>query len=232
MAGSGFSVRWVALIEPAFTENYTLTLEHDDQVALYIDGVLILSETVFGTHSVVVPMVAAQLYNVQVDLVQNFFVGVNPWECRLSWQSASQALQIIPASAALSLDRPVKRYENHAAFPIPTEASEVHERLMERVPGWDWTDDNGKIEFLPPDRPVVFSFLLDRSDDDSKATFAKEKFEKKRRALADRNNFLLFRFRDVELTGYPHDHVQADREDLRRFTRQKSRLIIRPRISG
>jgi len=216
---SAFSIRWNGIIKPLYTETYTFTITHDNTVRFFINGVQILEETSVGTHTVTYMMAAGLPYEVQIDFVQLYGVGAfNLWECRFYWQSASQAYEIVPATATTPTDRGVKRYENHTAFPVPTEANEVHERLMERVPGWDWTEDDGKVTFLPPDRPVVYTFGLDRNDDDSVATFTTDKFEKKKRGLPDRPNFLLFRFRDVEREGYPNDHVHADREDLRRFT--------------
>lgn len=216
----GFSYRATGQIRPQYSELYLITLNHDDAIKVWIDGQLLLDVPyASASSSFSISMVADQLYDIQIDMVQfNGFVGANNWECRLKWQSTSQSQQVIPATRAYATDIPVYRYAAHMAFPFALEASEVHERLMERCPGWDWTDRDGKVEFLGPDREVVFAFEWDKDDDDSAPNFVKHSFQKKRRAMNDRRNFLLFRFRDVLQTGYPIAFVQADREDLRRFT--------------
>lgn len=217
--GDTFSVRWTGRITPLYSETYTFTLIHDDTIKVWIDGALLLDEATYGTHTFTFAMVADQLYDIQIELTQGETVSfTNLWECRFKWQSASQALQVVPATAVIPTDEIVKRYECHIAFPSATECSEVHEQLMDRVPGWDWTDDQGLIKFLGPDRPIVFAFEFDKLDDDSTANFEKNTFVKKRRSLADRKNFRLYRFRDVLKTGYPFQFVQADREALRAFT--------------
>lgn len=214
----GFSVEWSGQIQAKFSELTNLKLIHDDHAWLWVDGNLLIDETIYGTHSADYTFVADQLYDIRIRLSQLPATGVNPWACVFKWSSISLPEEVVPASSAVPSDITVARYANHAAFPIAIEASEVHERLMERAPGWDWTDDNGKVTFLGPDRPVVFAFTFDRMDDDTKPNLVKETFEKKRRPLADRPNFLLARWRDVLRTGFPFGFVQADREELRVFT--------------
>lgn len=211
---TGFAVRYTATIKAKYSELTTFKFIHDDAVKFWIDGNLIVDEPINGTHTADYTLIADQYYDVTIELLQ--FTSV--WAIVFKWSSSSLAEEIVPASSAAPSDVLVKRYENHAAFPIAIEATEVMERLMERAPGWDWTDDEGLIKFLPPDRPVSFAFDFDRMDDDNSPTFLKQTFNKKRRSLVERPNFLLFRFRDALQTGYPFSYVQSDREHLRLFT--------------
>lgn len=218
VAGTGFSAIFTGTLKPEFSELYTFTFHQDDEVVMFFDGEEVYNNTVYGIHTFTRNLVADQAYNIQINFIQQDNPLPNPWELRFYWQSASQSFEIVPATAVAPQDEQIRRYECHTAFPQAVEASEVHERLMDRVPGWDWTDDEGKIKFLSPDRPVVYTFEFDKMDDDSRPTIVKGTFQKQRRSLAERRNFLLAQYRDVGQTGFPFQYVQADRENLRRFT--------------
>lgn len=220
VTGENFSVRWNGSVKPRYTEVYTITAIHNDSMKIWIDGQLVFNNATSGTHTFTAAFVADQLYAFQIELIQTGPVtsGSNDWEARLKWNSTSQTLEVIPESRIYAPDGPVQRYECHTAFPFPIEASEVHERLMERAPGWDYTDRDGLIEFLGPDRPIAFAFAFDKIDDDSLANFVKGTFSKTRRPLGDRKNFILFRYRNAMFTGYPFAFVQADRPELRKLT--------------
>lgn len=218
--GYGFSTIWTGRIKFEFTEVYTLIFVIDNAVDVIIEGSTVLSADTVGTHSVDIPFVADQTYSIEIRFRQfQQVVGGNLYQCQFKWQSASQALEIVPSDWLFPSDEIVLRYgQVGVAFPFPTEASEVHERLMERIPGYDWTDDNGNITYLPPDRPVVFPFRFDRDDDDSKANFVYGSFQKKRRPLSDRRNFKLGRGRNALQTGFPIFYAQIDRDELRKLT--------------
>lgn len=209
---SYYSVRWTGQIKALYNELYTFSLLVDDIGKVYIDGQLLIDATyTMGTVTAQMQLQAGRVYSIQID----YQAVTNPNYIYFKWQSASQALEFVPAVSADTYST-VNRYANHSAIASPIEASEYHERLMERVPGWDWTDDE-KIKFLPPDRPFKFNFNYDLLDDDSKANFVKGTFNKKRRLLSDRENFRLFKYRNVQETFYPVEYVQADREALRRL---------------
>lgn len=213
-----YSIRWTGTVIPLYSELYTLSFSHDDTLKVYINGVKVLDKPAwitYGTYDTVdYQFTANTAYEVVVELTQ----GVGGANCKFAWQSASQAFQVVPTSAVTPTDEQVRRYECHIAFPSPTEASDVHEKLMLRCPGWDWTDDQGLIKFLAPDRATSFAFKFDKIDDDSKPNFEKHTLVKKRRSMVDRKNFLLFRFRNIRNTGYPFVFTQSDRPDLRKFT--------------
>lgn len=214
MPTTNYSIRWNGQIKPLYTETYTFHLNHNDGGKLYIDGQLVISNPTTADNSITVNLVANQIYNIQIDFVQ----GTGDGTCQFTWQSTSQAVGAVPAVSQSVVDTVfVRRYECHTAFANPTEASEVHERLMERVPGWDWTDDNGLITFLAPDRAISYAFNFDMTDDDSTANFVKNTFSKKRRRIGTRKNFQLFKYRNVQTFGYPVEYTQSDRPNIRRF---------------
>lgn len=216
MSEISFSVRWTGQIEPEFSETYTFELFHDDVGKLYINGQLLINAP-FDTTTAVYTFVAGERYDIQIDLIQDSFPTGNAWGAVLKWESASQSQEVVPTDRLFILDQQVKRYESHTAFSA-VEASEVHERLMERCPGWHWTDDDGLVKFLSPDREPVFAFEFDKIDDDSESNFVNGSFQKKRRKINDRKNFLLIKYRNVGITFYPVAYQQIDREELRRFT--------------
>jgi hypothetical protein len=218
--GYGFSVIWTSRIKFEFTEVYSLSFAVDNAVDLYIDGVLILSTASVGTVSVNFPAIADRIYNIEVRFRQfQVIAAPNSYQCQFKWQSASRSLQIVPSTAFYPTDDTVFRYgQVGMAFPTPTDASEVHERLMERIPGYDWTESNGKIVFLPPNRPTAFTFKFDRIDDDSSANFVYGSFQKRRRPLSDRRNFKLGKGRDALQTGFPIFYTQVDRDALRELS--------------
>lgn len=211
-----YSIRWNGQLQPDFSGATTLSFNVDDVVILYINGQKIIDNSAGGgsTPSAVYTFESGQVYDVQIDYKQI----TGPAYIHFYWTPPGESTVIVPADKILSQDIAVRRYSIHAAFPTPTEANEVHERFMERCPGWDWTDDNGLIKFLGPDRPIAFNFKFDKVDDDSKANWAKGSFSKKRRPISDRKNSLLGSFRNVLLTGYPLSYCDADREDLRNYT--------------
>ena len=208
-----YSIAFEGKISPNFTEVYTFELLVDDFAKVYLDENLILEATTFGTFTVSLSLTANQIYDLRVEYGQTLSVGY----ITLKWSSASQTSQKIPAVSLDAQTLSVARYANAMASPELVEASEYHERLMERAVGWDWTDNNGKIEFLPPDRPIAFAFKYDAIDDDSKANFVQGTFTKKHRRLNTRKNFELFKYRVLQLFGFPISWVQGDRPEIRRF---------------
>lgn len=215
VSGYGFSVIWKGQMKPRYTELYTLSLTPDNDAELFIDGQSILTASL-TTATTTYSFIADQLYDVEIRFRQLTVNAIgNHYRCEFKWQSATQGLEIVPETRLFPSDEIVKRSLVSLAFNSATEASEVHERIMERAVGWDWTDNNGKIVFLPPDRPTVYTFEFDRLDDDSRANFLGGSFEKRLRPLADRENFKLGRFRNLLLDLYPFQFVQADRENLR-----------------
>jgi hypothetical protein len=95
---SGFSARWSGRIRPRYSETYTFTARHDDAFRLNINGTDVIDETLYGTDSGTIALVADTDYDIIVELSQLDAPGYNPWEAVLSWESASQDLEIVPRS--------------------------------------------------------------------------------------------------------------------------------------
>lgn len=208
-----FFAVWEHQIIAKFSETYTFTVVGDNGVRLYLDGVLKIDRwtVTVGTDTCTFAFTA----DTPVTFRLEFFNNGGPGNISLKWQSASQPLEIVPRSAFYDLEAEVPRYEVNFASTSPNEASVVHEGLMLRCPGWDWTDKNGKITFLPPDRPVVYEFLFDAEDPDAKCTFLEKTFSKDRRHRRDRRNFSNYSFRNRLISGFPEEFVEVNRPSLR-----------------
>lgn len=216
---SGFTIIWKGRIKPEFTELYTLKVVVDNSAQVWINGNLLIDTVALGATTATYSFVADTLYEIEFRFKQNYAIGGgNLYQAQFYWSSASQPEEIVPTDRLFPSDDTVKRYHASFAFNAPVEASEVHERMMERIVGWDWTDDDGKIYFLEPNREPVYAFEFDQIDDDSQANFVNRSFEKKKRRIADRRNFLLGEFRNHLLSGFPVEYAQGDRDDLRRLT--------------
>lgn len=97
---TGFSIEWSGTIAFLYTQNYTFTLEHDDSGLLVIDGSTVINQSLFGTHTGNFSATAGVPYTFSLKVVQNpSVVAYNPWAAVLKWQSTSQALEIVPATA-------------------------------------------------------------------------------------------------------------------------------------
>lgn len=211
---ANYSVRWTGKIQPKYSQTYTFSALHDDDFTLVIGGTTVISQTGTGTHTGTTALTANQVYSF-VATLKNF---TGPGDVHLSWSSTSQASEIIPTQRLYLPDVQVKRYAASIAFATPTEAADVHETLMLRAPGWDWSDRDGKIVFLSPSRSSVFTLRHNRLTPSVISSLIKESMQKRRRPMIDRKNFRLGRFRDILFTGYPFGFVQADRDNLRQFT--------------
>lgn len=92
-----FSVRWTGTIEPRFSERYTFTTRSDDGVRLFIDGRLIIDQ--WNDHAPTNHTGSITLEaGVQYDIRMEYYENAGGATAALSWQSASQALQVIPRS--------------------------------------------------------------------------------------------------------------------------------------
>ena len=103
------SERWSGQVQPLYSEIYTFYVGTDWEASLWIDGQLLLSgnnnnlgiggET-SGTTSVA--LVTGQKYDIRLDVRSG-------WQAKLSWSSASQTKEVIPAGqlySAVSITSP------------------------------------------------------------------------------------------------------------------------------
>ncbi len=92
-----FSVRWTGQVEPRFSETYTFYTQSDDGVRLWVNGILLVDN--WTTHaptenSGTISLTAGTRYQIQMD----YFEGGGGAVAGLSWSSASQPREVIPAS--------------------------------------------------------------------------------------------------------------------------------------
>lgn len=102
---SYYRVQWTGYLIPRYSETYTFTTHTDDGVRLIIDGTTITenwgpqnagSPASYRTGTVT--LTAGRPYAIQMDYYNGSEAGV----AQLSWQSAHQAAELIPASQFFS----------------------------------------------------------------------------------------------------------------------------------
>ncbi len=106
-----FSVRWTGKIEPRFSEKYTFRTGSDDGIRLWVDGQLLIDE--WGPHAIryheaEIDLKAGVLYDIRIDYHE--LAGFAA--ASLSWSSASQSLEIVPASQLYPAEAPVELGDN------------------------------------------------------------------------------------------------------------------------
>ena len=96
--GDDFSVRWTGVVTPQHSETYTFITRTDDGVRLWVDGELVIDD--WRMHSAAersgeVALQAGRAHAIKLE----YFDGVRHALAKLSWQSPSQAKEIVPSSA-------------------------------------------------------------------------------------------------------------------------------------
>jgi hypothetical protein len=97
MNSDNFQVRWVGYVEPKYTETYTFYTNTDDGVLLYVNGVLLVDKWIDQgptEWSGTISLQAGQKYSIWVE----YYEKTGEATAKLSWSSASQAKEIVPAS--------------------------------------------------------------------------------------------------------------------------------------
>jgi len=92
-----FSVRWTGEIQAQFTESYTLYLETDEGVRVWLDGKLVMNDWVNrydGKSQATVNLVAGQKYPLQIEYYKD--QGLS--HARMLWSSPSTPKRIVPQS--------------------------------------------------------------------------------------------------------------------------------------
>jgi GH43 family beta-xylosidase len=92
-----FSVRWTGQIEPEFSQLYTFRALSDEGVRVWVDGQLLINDWtphVRRLQTGTIGLMAGQRYDIRVD----YFEGTGAAQMELTWTSASQPIQAIPAS--------------------------------------------------------------------------------------------------------------------------------------
>jgi GH43 family beta-xylosidase len=92
-----FSVRWSGQIEPQFSQLYTFRVLADEGVRVWVDGKLVINDWAAHVRRAVtgtIALVAGRRYDIRVD----YYDVSGAAQIELSWLSASQPQQVIPAS--------------------------------------------------------------------------------------------------------------------------------------
>lgn len=93
-----FSVRWTGTVTPKFSETYTFHVRSDDGARLTIGGTTLIDNWKIQPAtevSATIAMVAGRPYDIRLEYYDNQWNA----SCALSWSSARQAKEIVPASA-------------------------------------------------------------------------------------------------------------------------------------
>ncbi|HEX4511906.1 MAG TPA: PA14 domain-containing protein [Polyangiaceae bacterium] len=102
----GFSVRWTGQVEALYTETYTFFTTSDDGARLWVNGQELVNNWTNHAateNSGTVALTAGQKYTIEYD----YFENTGNAEAELSWSSASQAKQIVPAAELFPAAVPV-----------------------------------------------------------------------------------------------------------------------------
>jgi hypothetical protein len=94
--GDEFSVRWTALVEPRFSEDYVFSAYTNDGVRLWVNGMRLID----NWHDQYATRVEGKIRlkaGQRVALTMEFFHYSGPAIATLSWSSASEPRAIIPA---------------------------------------------------------------------------------------------------------------------------------------
>jgi len=92
-----WSARWTGTVTPRYSERYSFSTRSDDGVRVFIDDQTVISnwtEHRVATDTGEIDLQAGHAYAIRVE----FYEKGGRAEIRLRWQSASQALEVIPAS--------------------------------------------------------------------------------------------------------------------------------------
>ena len=92
-----FCVRWSGQLQAKFDETYTIFIRSDDGARVFIDGLPIISQWRDQGPTEVSAQVTLDSTRTH-DLVVEYYEATGGAEVQLSWQSASQPRQVIPAA--------------------------------------------------------------------------------------------------------------------------------------
>jgi len=108
--GRNFSCRWSGFLQPAHSENYTLTFEGREGTRVWFDGKLIMdlwnNPGTYSTHNVTVSvgnLVAGKKYPIKVEHYDGGSGEV--WKAKLYWESQSTSKEIIPETQFYLTDK-------------------------------------------------------------------------------------------------------------------------------
>ncbi len=213
ITATNFWMRWTGKIKFKYAETYQMKITVDDYTKLIIGGATIIDGT-GGPATLTGNYVSPAVDHVAtVEIL--FSQSTGPWTHILKWSAPSLLEEVVPVQNLFEPDNQIPLIEINSAFSTPTETSLVFEHVIGKCPGWEWTDKDGKVVFLEPDRAPIYDFIFDAEDDDADSNILEKSFTKVRRHRRDRRNFALYSYRRKIYTGYPEEFVEQDRPVLR-----------------
>ena len=102
---TNYTVRWIGSVQPQFNETYTFYATADDGVRLWVNGQELVNGWVdesATTYQGSIPLVAQQLYNIEMDYYQDGGYAV----AQLAWASPSTPQAIIPQTQLYPYSNP------------------------------------------------------------------------------------------------------------------------------
>jgi hypothetical protein len=124
LGGSTFSARWTGQVQPLYSQTYTFFTQTDDGVRLWVNGTQLVNNWT-GHASVedsgTITLVAGQKY----DIVMEYYQGTGSGIAQLSWSSASQAKEIIPATQLYANAGPTVSISSPAANAVYTDPASI-----------------------------------------------------------------------------------------------------------
>jgi uncharacterized repeat protein (TIGR03806 family) len=106
LGATNFSVSWTGCVQPQYNETYTFYTFSDAGARLWINGRLLInawSNQPPTQRSASMPMLAQQIYNIQMDY---YYQNTGDSVAQLSWSSPSTPFAIIPQSQLYPLSNP------------------------------------------------------------------------------------------------------------------------------
>ena len=90
-----FSVRWTGALVPPATGSYTLIVQHDDGFALYLNGIPLMSDGGYSTHSTTVTLDAGIPYHIRLD----YFANQYDQTCIFRWIPPGGSEEVVPTES-------------------------------------------------------------------------------------------------------------------------------------
>jgi uncharacterized repeat protein (TIGR03806 family) len=103
---TNFSVSWTGCVQPQYSETYTFYTLSDAGARLWINGQLLInawSNQPPTTWSATIPMLAQQIYNIQMDY---YYGNTGDAVAQLSWSSPSTPFAIVPQTQLYPFSNP------------------------------------------------------------------------------------------------------------------------------
>ena len=104
IGADNWAARWLGTVQAQYTETYFFYGDGDNAMSLWVNGQRLLTNVGAETRTVGVPMVAGQLYDVKIELVD----GCCDASVSVKWESQSTPYQDLPTTQLTPAPAPTK----------------------------------------------------------------------------------------------------------------------------